>query len=80
MQEPLTLPLTGSIAWSGISLHRHRLGGRRNTILLSASASRDFSGALQRLVEFEAKICYGCPQNDHDRSMERRRPAAAAEH
>jgi len=32
------------------------VGGRRNTIMLPAEAFRDFVEALQRLVEFEAKL------------------------
>jgi len=32
------------------------VGGRRDTIMLPAGAFRDFLEALQRLVEFEAKL------------------------
>lgn len=32
------------------------VGGRRNTIMLSAEAFGDFVAALERLVEFEAKL------------------------
>jgi PurA ssDNA and RNA-binding protein len=32
------------------------VGGRRDTIMLPAAAFKDFLEALQRLVEFEAKL------------------------
>jgi len=32
------------------------VGGRRDTIMLPAAAFKDFVEALQRLVEFEAKL------------------------
>lgn len=32
------------------------VGGRRDTIMLPAAAFRDFLEALQRLIEFEAKL------------------------
>jgi len=32
------------------------VGGRRDTIMLPAEAFRDFLEAMQRLIEFEAKL------------------------
>jgi len=32
------------------------VGGRRDTIMLPAEAFKDFTEALQRLIEFEAKL------------------------
>ncbi len=32
------------------------VGGRRDTIMLPAAAFRDFSEALERLIEFESKL------------------------
>ena len=32
------------------------VGGRRDTIMLPAAAFNDFEEALQRLIEFEAKL------------------------
>ena len=32
------------------------VGGRRDTIMLPAEALRDFLEAMQRLIEFEAKL------------------------
>ena len=32
------------------------VGGRRDTIMLPAAAFKDFAEALERLIEFEAKL------------------------
>ena len=32
------------------------VGGRRDTIMLPAAAFKDFTEALERLIEFEAKL------------------------
>ena len=32
------------------------VGGRRDTIMLPATAFKDFAEALERLIEFEAKL------------------------
>ena len=32
------------------------VGGRRDTIMLPASAFKDFTEALERLIEYEAKL------------------------